>query len=261
MTDYSKQPNGKQQRFEGQLALHASRGAIPPQGPVPSTEELAMLQDDRLSFNRKQEVLSHINADAQLFKQWLDLVEANEIYREQTQTAQAQSTWLARLQQWFTPLRVGAAGIALAGVMSVTLLIPQFDPHSQDMASGIPSQILASHQHKSVTKGLAFGIYNAAKELPLEQQQKLPFTLPAQLPKELLNSNHTLAIAVGYELIAAWQQCQSQSQSQSQNKSTDQASYQPSQALQEQLASVDLTFNHQDFCNELNTYLSNVFTP
>lgn len=57
------------------LALLAQQANVTPEGEKPNNEELAMLLDDQLSFTRKQQVISHINADSNLMQQWISLVE------------------------------------------------------------------------------------------------------------------------------------------------------------------------------------------
>jgi len=57
------------------LALLAQKGTNRAEGPVPTDEELAMLYDNRLDFSRKQQIMSHINANPDLMQQWISLLE------------------------------------------------------------------------------------------------------------------------------------------------------------------------------------------
>ena len=61
----------------------------PPLGDRPSPEELALFYDNQLDFNRKQQVIAHLNADPTLRQQWLGLV---DIMSDSKHTAETHSS-------------------------------------------------------------------------------------------------------------------------------------------------------------------------
>lgn len=141
---HESEPLSEQQSAQYQaaalLALHASRGQ-PPRGPQPDTEELALLLEDRLSFTRKQEIYSHLNATPALYQQWLLMVE-NGHPAESTQCAEP-ATLKARplrWQRWF------AAAGALVGIAAVLLIAPwRTVPPQTSLPAEIAEQPKAAH--------------------------------------------------------------------------------------------------------------------
>ncbi len=64
----------KRQRLLARLMMLAQHGRSQPSGLLPTSEELAMLFDEQLDYQRKQQVISHINHNEQLMQQWTELV-------------------------------------------------------------------------------------------------------------------------------------------------------------------------------------------
>ena len=106
------------------LALLAHRGKQPPQGTPPTDEELAQLYDNQLSFQRRQQVMSHINNNPQLFKQWIALVDVLTPKKSTQQNNQAHTFkhLFQTLQQHWQGLLSGAAVTSI--ILMVILLQP-----------------------------------------------------------------------------------------------------------------------------------------
>ncbi|WP_317932702.1 hypothetical protein [Halioxenophilus sp. WMMB6] len=109
--------------------LLARQGHSAVADPQPTLEELALLLDDKLSFQRKQAVYAWLNRSPELFAQWIRLVEAQE---EVSQLAAAKPPLglLARLSVWWQQLPVKAAtGVAVCGLAAI--LVWQLNPTEQ----------------------------------------------------------------------------------------------------------------------------------
>ncbi|WP_226661460.1 hypothetical protein [Microbulbifer aggregans] len=112
--------SSREQAAAARLALHASRGQ-PPRGPEPSEEELAQLLDDRLEFSRKQEIYSHLNANPELYRQWLLLAESHAERQAQSGTTENHGKNPFHWLRWF------GASSALAGLAAVLVIAPWRD--------------------------------------------------------------------------------------------------------------------------------------
>ncbi len=111
------------QKLQAKLALLASRGDTGIEGKAPSLEELALLLEDRLEFERKQQVYQYLNSDEQLFAQWVALIEARETLINKP-TVDAKPTLWQRFGQWLTPSRMTFVGSATAGVFAIAIITP-----------------------------------------------------------------------------------------------------------------------------------------
>lgn len=111
----SKKITAKHDRLKAHMALLASHGEIPVMGERPDDEEIALLYENKLDFNRRQEVFSHINRDPELYRQWITLIESQELLLNDNQ--QSTPDTLSRLKQWFPtpwlPAAVATSVIAL----------------------------------------------------------------------------------------------------------------------------------------------------
>lgn len=123
------------------LAIHASRGQAP-RGAQPSAEELAQLLDDRLDFVRKQEIYSHLNANPELYRQWLLLVE-NCVSVPATHPVEDRKntrgqTWL----HWLTGSGLAAGAAALLLIAPWNANPPVGAPDRGEVAQAQSPQVL-----------------------------------------------------------------------------------------------------------------------
>lgn len=131
------------------LALLAHAGKHKPKGDKPSDEELAMLIDDQLDFKRKEEVISHINADQALLEQWLQLVDIIAIEEKSSEKSDEKVSWLSWMTQW----QALAGSIAVAGIASVLIFNSSFN----EISPGIETQPeVATTQSKGQPKAKQF---------------------------------------------------------------------------------------------------------
>lgn len=150
----------------GKLALLAHQGKQPPLGEKPSPEELAMLYDDQLDFNRKQEVMSHLNADPILFKQWMDLVDVmgeSETAQQRATTTQPKSVGLL---SWMFGWKGFVSGMATAGFAALIILQLPLDKGltpsieqptqvaSQDSKDNTASKVFISPDKRAIAAGI-----------------------------------------------------------------------------------------------------------
>jgi len=211
------------ERTAAMLALYATQGSIAPADPPPTTEELALLVDEQLDFTRKQQVYGHLNADRQLMKQWLDLVDARHLL--QAQPPLKRSSLLQAIRVWLTPARSAMAGGVCTGVLAVALLAPalwQTPPNlaqQPPMQPAIGSPELASQANTQVEVGIRYGLMQALQQLSKAEQRNLGLILPT----EVSSSDHSQAIALGYAILEAHQACRGDK------------NWQPSPLLQAQL--------------------------
>ena len=199
-----------QQQAEAMIALHATQGVQPSQGEQPSHEELALLLEGRLSFIRRKEVMSHINADTELFSHWVSLVEAKSIFNETTENEQ---NLLQRLQQWLNPTRLGFIGTALAAITTVAIVLPLLDESttiSPQQPRSTPDYASSGNVQleTAVQAGIVLGYINYSEEL----KQTLPInnrlnkqTIPEPSTLSALNP---LAIQFGETLLESYRSCQ-----------------------------------------------------
>ena len=110
-----------QDRILAKLALTATKEEAP-KGQVPSDEELALLIQNKLDFTRKQEVLSHLNANEALFAQWMMLIEMMEVPSHTK--ANPKQTAQSILADWFFNWKAALGGAAVA-VFAVVLIWQQ----------------------------------------------------------------------------------------------------------------------------------------
>jgi hypothetical protein len=107
------------------LLLLSQQGQSETQGPTPTEEELIALHEGKLSFKRKQEVYAYLNRSPELFRRWIDFVEANhDAHYRLDNSAQQNSkgslfSGLSSLLSRFNTFAWG--GCALAMVFAVTL--------------------------------------------------------------------------------------------------------------------------------------------
>ncbi len=199
-----------EQQAEAMIALHATQGVHTPQGEQPSHEELAMLLDDRLNFNRRKEVLTHLNANTELFAHWVSLVEAKSILSETTKN---ELSLLQRLQQWLNPTRLGFIGTALAAITTVAIVMPLLDAPAtipQNQPRTTPDY--ASSADVRIETAVLAGILISYQNYSAAIQQTLPInsilnshSIPEQSNLAALNP---LAIQLGEALLESYRSCQ-----------------------------------------------------
>ena len=201
-----------QQQAEAMLALHATQGERTPQGEAPDNEELALLLDGQLDFKRRKEVITHLDADTALFARWISLLEATTVFKVSESTP-LQPSLLQRLQQWFTPMRAGFIGTALAAITTVAILVPLLNEPttlSPQQARRTPDYASSGYvqQETSVLAGIVLSYQNYSEAL----KQTLPVNkrlskLPAPALKTLSSLN-PVAIQFGESLIESYRGCQ-----------------------------------------------------
>lgn len=99
-----------------------------PQGAAPSDEELALFIEGKLSFERRQEVISHLNVNPLLYQQWMQLVELVSLASQTEQNSVDQKmadtserNWFERLKDWLGWKEYALAGSMAAVVMTVLI--------------------------------------------------------------------------------------------------------------------------------------------
>lgn len=113
----------------GKVALLAHKDKQPVIGDVPSLEELAMLFDNQLDFNRKQEVMSHINADPLLCEQFMNLVDVMCDHTTADQhVTKSQNNSFTQLLSWLFSWKGLTGSVASASLVAIVVL--QFSPTS-----------------------------------------------------------------------------------------------------------------------------------
>ncbi|MGX5174003.1 hypothetical protein ACUR5C_08280 [Aliikangiella sp. IMCC44653] len=102
------------------IALLAQTGKSTAQGNKPTDEELAMLFDDQLDFERKQQVISHINADQNLMQQWIGLV---EILGGESEAIEKKQSLLAQVFNWLSSWQGLTSGLVTASLVAVIFMM------------------------------------------------------------------------------------------------------------------------------------------
>jgi hypothetical protein len=131
------------------IALLAQNGNSTIHGEKPSDEDLAMLFDDRLDFNRKQQVISHLNADPLLMQQWINLVEIlgsealeSEFLISENVKVKEKQRFLTPLLNWFSSWQGVTGGLVAASLVVVVFLMQYPSPltpnidHQPQVATG-----------------------------------------------------------------------------------------------------------------------------
>ena len=130
------------------LGMAASKGSLP-DGPVPSFEELALLIEDKLDFKRRDQILSHINSNTALFKQWINLVEIMEQGANVSQPKQQKKTLLNWLTSWQS-----LAGGAVAATLALVLVWQQ--PSNELIPSTLTSSPYANNDEMTPSTAASF---------------------------------------------------------------------------------------------------------
>lgn len=198
------------QQAEAMIALHVTRGGHAPQGEQPSYEELALLLDGRLDFNRRKEVITHLNANTELFAHWVSVVEAKSVLSEVTESEQ---NLLQRLQQWINPTRLGFIGTALAAITTAVIVLPLLDGPatvSPQQARNIPGY--ASNGNVQIETAVQAGIVLSYQNYSETLKQTLPVrsilnnqSIPEQ---SILSTLNPLALQLGEALLESYRMCQ-----------------------------------------------------
>lgn len=160
------------------LALLAHTGKHKAKGDKPTSEELAMLIDGQLDYKRKEEVMSHINADPALFSQWTQLVDIVNIENKQTVKFKEKTRWLAWLTNWQTLAgSVAVAGIATVLIMhSPTEFSPNIDSQPQVATTQAKGQTNTAQFVSPDKRAIMAGIKNSLKQKKAELGFKLNLT-------------------------------------------------------------------------------------
>jgi len=118
----SENDNNPRHHLLAKLALLAHRGKKAPQGDIPTDEDLALLYDNQLDFKRRQQVMSHINSNPELFKQWIALVDllAQENNTHTSTASNRADSLINQLQNHWQAL-VGT--LAVAGLATLVVLL------------------------------------------------------------------------------------------------------------------------------------------
>lgn len=99
--------------------------------PPPEAEELAALLDDRVDFNRKQQIYAYLNTSPELMQQWVDLIEARHDLSEAEQRRSEIKKTDASISQLFFEWLSGLHSLTLTSsvavlVVAVTLVYMQW---------------------------------------------------------------------------------------------------------------------------------------
>ncbi len=187
-------------RFKAKLVSLAEQGQHKVKGVAPSEEELAMLFDGQLDFKRKDEVMSHINTNPVLLKQWLQLVDIAAT--EETNTEKVKQT--AGLFLWFTHWQRIVSGMAVAGIATVLILnqtqnglSPEVDTQTpvaaQQTKGGQPNN-QTTHFISPDTRAIAAGVQSALNKSTI----KLPYTLNLESAMDAKGSALVESLYIGY---------------------------------------------------------------
>jgi hypothetical protein len=205
-------PESKAQQFRAHLAIAATEGAVPLEGAIPSPEELALLLEDRLDFTRRREVLSHLNANHELYTRWLQLVDAAEVWHTpfpQVQTARKRG---ANWRFWFrSPVLQGAlVASLLLTVVGLPLLMQTPEPTgiAPSVENAPPYSAYASADlDRAIVAGVTLGFHSLTKDarqqLSLAEELAL---LPLPHEEEMAGMN-PLGIQLGESLLLALTVC------------------------------------------------------
>ena len=244
------------------IALLAQRGNRQPIGAPPSLEELAMLYDDQLDFNRKQEVISHINNDPTLLKQWTDLV---DVMGEQVTEKQsiAKPAFFAWLSHWKI-LTAGMATASFAMFMVLqqpqdTSLTPGIDTQpstaSQDVIVGNKKTNFTSPDKRAIAAGIV-AAQQARNIIPSEALTRIIADVEASSLEATLYQTY---YSLGQQLDAASLQCKSQQLSSAQVKTITQTIAQLSTIsfipIAESLKSITTDTDTETTCKKIQTFI------
>lgn len=198
----------------GKIALLAHKNKQSAFGETPSLEEFAMLYDNQLDFNRKQEVMSHINADPLLFEQYIGLVEVmcdNATPKEHA-TAN-QDSYFTQLLSWLFSWKGLTGSVASASLAIIIVL--QFSPDpplipSIEQPNHKASQI-RNNDTKTITfispdkRAIAAGIANASND-NIQQLKQLDLSIAINQQGSALEANIYQQYFQLGELLAKWEQ-------------------------------------------------------
>ena len=185
------------------LALNNNKA----QGEPPSTEELAALYNNRLSSQRRQEVLDSIANTPSIYRQWIALVESHQAPSQQTHAQPPAKSllttvchYLSKFSEGLKP-RVLLSGTALASLlfMVVTLQAPyytveqlyqehnqQWSPNLFKMQNGLNTRSVqlfgryTTPLEQALHQGLALGLDSLGEHLFIDGISNKPPLLPAK---------------------------------------------------------------------------------
>lgn len=135
-----------------------------PQGDAPSEEELALFIEGKLSFDRRQEVISHLNVNPLLYQQWVQLVEFASLASESQHALLSEKAAMTskrsifdRLKDWLGWKEYALAGSLAAVVMTVLLWPANHDvglSPKMDVAPPTATQGRLTDQNRAFAAGL-----------------------------------------------------------------------------------------------------------
>lgn len=188
------------------LALEHGRAA---KGPAPSAEELALLHTQQLNFSRRQEVLSHLNTNPELWRQWLASREADLADNTNPASETKANLW-HRLGAWLW--QPGPAA-AISACLVLVLLWPSLPIHAPSDTGTEPQMHqpspFAEIERAEITDSLHAGIVSAFTQLAVSERKALALALGVD------DKNHasidaianTDAFALGAQAVEIYQQC------------------------------------------------------
>ena len=202
----------------GKIALLAHKGKQFPTGGKPSAEELAMLYDDQLGFQRKQEVMSHLNADPVLFEQWMGLVDVMAEAPVE-QPVISSKNFSTKLASWLFGWKSLAGGMAAAGFAALLILQQTTDnglspsieqPNqvaSQDTKGNIPVKGFVSPGKRAIAAGIGNALdKQEAKQEDSRLLEKLDLSMMVDQQGSALKAPlYQQYFRLG-ELIVEWEQ-------------------------------------------------------
>jgi len=203
----------------GKIALLAHKNKQSAFGETPSLEELAMLYDNQLDFNRKQEVLSHINSDPLLFEQFMNLVDV--MYDNTTanqHVAESKNSSFTQLLSWLFSWKGLTGSVASASL--VVIIVLQFSPTSPltpliEQPSYEANHEASNNGSKNGTqtasfispdkRAIAAGIANASND-NVQQLKQLDLSIAINQQGSALEANIYQQYFQLGELLAEWEQ-------------------------------------------------------
>ncbi|MGH1373154.1 MAG: hypothetical protein ACRBBW_14025 [Cellvibrionaceae bacterium] len=180
----SQTAQDKHDEWLSRIALELGKHHTP-LGERPDLEDFAALLDDRLSHERRQEVISHLANDSELYNQWQYLVSNHVHWQEAPLTAASNvmqsspsenpiarvtnqiTRWAEQFGQWvLKPIPMGGMAMASVAVVSVLILTPNQQPYPLDEAYKQYSTELSSYlDQQPVMRGFPAKISAEATEV------------------------------------------------------------------------------------------------